>query len=208
MNKALPLLALALLGLAAYFFIPHRQPAALQTQAPLKAPPLMKAEARRVSGAFQRPDIMPAPAFANRTPIALPVPSAPSPSPTPPLAPASIAAPSVPRKGGKPPISDPVARIALSMVGQDEDAELYWLQAINDPSLSAEERKDLIEDLNEDGLSDYKNPTEEDLPLILSRIALLEQIGPEAMDDVNAAAFEEAYKDLMNLYAKVSGQQP
>ena len=41
--------------------------------------------------------------------------------------------------------------------------------------------------------------TKDDIPLVLSRIDLLEQIGPAAMDDTNAAAFSEAYKDLTNM---------
>jgi hypothetical protein len=80
-----------------------------------------------------------------------------------------------------------------------EAAEAYWVQAINDPSLSAQEREDLIEDLNEDGLSDPKRPGPEDLPLILSRLELIELLAPQAMDEVNADAFMEAYKDLVNL---------
>jgi hypothetical protein len=62
-----------------------------------------------------------------------------------------------------------VARVALSFVGADEDAEAYWVQAINDPNLSAHERQDLIEDLNEEGFADPHHPTWEDLPLIVSR---------------------------------------
>jgi len=89
--------------------------------------------------------------------------------------------------------------MALGFVGADADAEIYWYAAINDPSLSAHERQDLIEDLNEDGLSDPHNPTAEDLPLILNRIQLIEAVGWDPMDEVNADAFQEAYKDLLNL---------
>lgn len=101
----------------------------------------------------------------------------------------------------KPPkvIQDPAARLALNFVGADPLAEQYWAAAINDPNLPANERKDLIEDLNEDGLSDPKHPGAQDLPLILSRIQIIEQLGPSAMDEVNAKAFAEAYKDLVNL---------
>ena len=87
------------------------------------------------------------------------------------------------------------------MVGADPVAEQYWMAAINDPSLPANERKDLIEDLNEDGLSDPKHPGPQDLPLILNRIRLIESLAPLAMDSVNADAFGEAYKDLNNLLA-------
>jgi hypothetical protein len=102
-------------------------------------------------------------------------------------------------RSGKPPIQDPMARAALAYVGADPEAELYWYEAINDPALPAQERQDLIEDLNEDGLSDPHNPTMEDLPLILSRIQLIEEVVWDAMDEVNADAFLEAYKDLVNL---------
>lgn len=92
-----------------------------------------------------------------------------------------------------------MARAALSFVGADPGAEAYWMEAINDAQLSADERQNLIEDLNEDGLSDPKHPTEEDLPLILNRLALIEDLAPDAMDKVNLDAFAEAYKDLVNL---------
>jgi hypothetical protein len=108
-------------------------------------------------------------------------------------------------QAGKPPIQDPLARAALSLVGVDPDAELYWYEAINDPALGAQERQDLIEDLNEDGLSDPQNPTLDDLPLILSRIALIEEVFWDAMDDVNADAFLEAYKDLVDLADRAMG---
>jgi hypothetical protein len=97
-------------------------------------------------------------------------------------------------------VQDPGARVALGMVGSSPEAEAYWSDAINDPALPAEERKDLIEDLNEDGLADPKHPTPEDLVIIADRIRLVENMAPQAMDQVNADAFAEAYKDLTALY--------
>jgi len=102
-------------------------------------------------------------------------------------------------------LMDPFARIALAFVGEDPDAEDYWFAAINDLSLPANERQDLIEDLNEEGLSDTEHPTVDDLPLIFNRLALIETIGPDAADETNAAAFDEAYKDLLNLAALAMG---
>jgi hypothetical protein len=102
-------------------------------------------------------------------------------------------------------VQDPVARLALNFVGSDPDANAYWVGAINDSSLPAEERKDLIEDLNEDGLSDPHHPTAGDIPLILARIQLIERLAPNAMDDVNRDAFGEAYKDLRDL---LNGREP
>ncbi|HWH68249.1 MAG TPA: hypothetical protein VNT26_02650 [Candidatus Sulfotelmatobacter sp.] len=122
-----------------------------------------------------------------------PVLGAKAPKPSPEKAPTSAP------KQGKDPIKDPRAREALAWVGLDEEAEAYWAEAINDPHLSAQERQDLIEDLNEDGISDPKHPTLADLPMILNRLELIEMLGPQAMDKVNADAFMEAYKDLINL---------
>ncbi|HTL30514.1 MAG TPA: hypothetical protein VL282_14885 [Tepidisphaeraceae bacterium] len=96
----------------------------------------------------------------------------------------------------------PLARQALDLVGFDVYAEAVWVNAINDPSVSAHDRQDLIEDLNENGFDDPGHVTADDLPLIESRIALIEDLAPFAMDDVNAAAFAEAYKDLVNMHAK------
>ena len=117
------------------------------------------------------------------------------------------AKPPAARGGGpaKEPRKDPLARDALALVGLDPGAEEYWYAAINDPDLSAHERQDLIEDLNEEGLSDPKHPGPEDLPVILNRLRVIEAAGPYAMDQVNADAFQEAYKDLVNLAEVVLG---
>ncbi len=120
----------------------------------------------------------------------------------------STAAPKPPAKAAAPkePLKDPVAREALAFVGADPEAEAYWYEAINDASLSAHERQDLIEDLNEDGLSNPSRPAPADLPLILNRIQILEWIAVDPMDKVNADAMEEAYKDLVNLAAKAASR--
>ena len=179
-------------------------------------------------------DTAPQPAPVQVATTSLPRPPAPTPAPPPPeppAAPALVAAPdpapapvsapnapskakksaSSPRPAGtaKEPIRDPLAREALAFVGLDAAAEAYWHAAINDPNLSAHERSDLIEDLNEDGLSDPHHPTPEDLPIIMGRIQLIEAAGPYAMDQVNGDAFQEAYKDLINLAnLALGGGQP
>jgi hypothetical protein len=112
------------------------------------------------------------------------------------------------RGSNKPPLTadQQFARQALSLVGANPEAEAVWYDAINDPSRSEHERKDLIEDLNEEGFDDPKNLTPDDLPLIVNRIAIIEQLAPFAMDEANDAAFAEAYKDLINMYRRVSAQ--
>ena len=96
-------------------------------------------------------------------------------------------------------VTDPWARLALSYVGLDEEATAYWLAAINDASLPSEERKDLIEDLNEDGFRDPEHPAPDEFPLIFNRLMLLEAMAPSAMDEINFAAMAEAFKDLINM---------
>ena len=106
------------------------------------------------------------------------------------------------KKSAKPkePIQDPDARAALGLVGVDPAAEAYWLSAISNPSLPDQEREDLMEDLNEDGLSDPKHPGPEDLPLIVNRLVIIEEIAPTA-DPFMQEHLGEAYKDLKNLLA-------
>ncbi len=155
----------------------------------------------RPAPAISPPEAEPAKA---KTPAVAPNTSEKKAAPAPVIASGAAGAVSAPRSG-KPPIQDLMARAALAYVGADPDAESYWYEAINDPALPAQERQDLIEDLNEDGLSDPHNPTAEDLPLILSRIQLIEEVVWDAMDEVNADAFLEAYKDLVNLAFQAMG---
>ena len=102
------------------------------------------------------------------------------------------------------PLQDPVAREALSLVGADPDAEQYWAAAIFDPSLPDQEREDLMEDLNEDGLSDPQHPGPQDLPLIVNRLRIISELAPYA-DDFMLEHLGEAYKDLVGL---LNGQPP
>ena len=125
------------------------------------------------------------------------------PTPGPPQTPAAGERPSL---AGMP-VTYAIARRALPLVGTDSDAEDIWEHAINNPAVSAQDRKNLIEDLNEAGLSDPKNPTFDDLPLILARLQLIESLVPHAMDRVNADAFSEAYKDLLNLAEVALGNE-
>lgn len=149
-------------------------------------------------------------------------PTAPAPVPDPPPAPArtladhalppeakldeirKVAPATAPAKKPKEPLRDPDARAAMSLVGVDPEAEAYWLGAIFDSNLPDGEREDLMEDLNEEGLSDPKHPGPQDYPLILNRLAILEDIVPHA-DEFMLSHLAEAYKDLANLAALAQG---
>jgi hypothetical protein len=104
----------------------------------------------------------------------------------------------------EPIVAHDLAREALAGVGADPHAEEVWKTAINDPAMSAHQRSDLIEDLNETGFEDPSNVQPHELPIVLNRLALIEELGPDAMDDTNAAAFAEAYKDLSKIAERLS----
>lgn len=92
------------------------------------------------------------------------------------------------------------AREALALVGVDPDAETYWTEVINDPNVPASERRVLIQGLGQSGLSNPRNPSPDDMAIIANRIALIEEMAPNAIDQANADAFTEVYNNLVNLY--------
>jgi hypothetical protein len=192
------------------WMVSHRAPAKHDVAPMALVPPSapQASEAPAPPQAAPEPEPQPQPpavdeAPAPPVPAVAPAPPTPPPQPIPPAPPPRRAAPpaqAANAQGVHP--SVPVARVALSFVGADAGAEAIWAGTINDPTVPAEARKDLIEDLNEDGFPDPHQVTAADLPLIMSRMDLIEQMAPDAMDDVNAAAFAEAYKDLTNMMVK------
>jgi hypothetical protein len=188
-------LTCAVVCAAAVVFI-HRHPDTRTGQIPAPKP-AQSAEPAQVVEVVPSPNPAPMPELAQsdpapQTPIET---SQPQPLPSP--------AQSNKPRAAKPPLQDPVARLALALVGADPSAEAYWFDAINDSDLPAGERQDLIEDLNEEGLTDPKHPSPEDLPVIWSRLQILESMEP--MDKANADAMAEAHKDLLNLLTLAAG---
>jgi hypothetical protein len=106
-----------------------------------------------------------------------------------------------------PVFKEQLGRYALSYVGADPVADEVWAWLIYDPDLSEKVREDLMEDLNENGFSDGngRRATMDDLPLIESRLALLEGHLADA-DEFMFAHLGEAYKDLMNMWLRLSRQ--
>jgi len=86
-----------------------------------------------------------------------------------------------------------------------------WHTAILDSTLSADQKRNLVEDLNQDGLVNRKRPTPEDLQIISNRYALtqayLEQDYIQQHGVLNAA-FREADKDLRNFLLKAAPSAP
>ncbi len=100
---------------------------------------------------------------------------------------------------------EPLARVALAYLGANPQAEPLFKTAINDMSLPPDHRRELIEDLNTDGFADKRNPTPADLALIQNRLRFIQQNAPNAVDVVNAKAFAEAAKDLLQMLDKANG---
>ena len=94
---------------------------------------------------------------------------------------------------------EPLARVALNFLGTNPQAEPLYKTAINDPAMPPDHRRQLIEDMNQDGFLDRKNLTPKDVPLIESRLRFIQANAPNAIDSVNAAAFTEAGKDLIKM---------
>jgi hypothetical protein len=103
---------------------------------------------------------------------------------------------------------EPLNRLALRFVPSDPEATALWKKAIDDPATPKHQRQDLIEDLNDHGFPDPRHLTQRDLPLVDSRLALIDQLAPAATDPVNIAAFQEARKDLMNMKRYLEGNGP
>jgi hypothetical protein len=103
---------------------------------------------------------------------------------------------------------EPLNRLALRYVPSDAEATELWKKAINDPTTPKHQRQDLIEDLNDHGFPDPKHLTQRDLPLVDSRLALIDELAPAATDPVNTAAFQEARKDLLAMKRYLEGNGP
>jgi hypothetical protein len=102
---------------------------------------------------------------------------------------------------------EPLARLALAYVGANEQAVELYQAAVLDPSLQPEQKRELVEDLNQDGLSNPKTPTAEDLNIIAKRYALTQaylQQDYVRNDKTLNAAFREADKDLRKMLEKAA----
>jgi hypothetical protein len=107
---------------------------------------------------------------------------------------------------GEPTVPVKLAFRALWYLGVDPEAEKTWARAINDPTHPPGVRSDLIVDMIDEGYTDNNHPGKEDLPVILARLEIIERHAPYAMDEVNAAAYEEAYRHLLEMYIRLGGE--
>jgi hypothetical protein len=97
---------------------------------------------------------------------------------------------------------EPLVRAALAWVGVDDHAEQFFAAAIADPNLSPGARKNLVEDLNQDGFEHPNQHTVPDLEIIERRLMLIDRLAPATKDPVLTAAFAEAKKDLVAMRDK------
>jgi hypothetical protein len=104
-----------------------------------------------------------------------------------------------------------LARVALAYVGSNDEALDLYRTATRDPALNPDQRRNLVEDLNQDGLGSARNPTPEDLEIIARRYALTQaylQQDDVRRDPVLDAAFREAAKDLANMLQRAGVPLP
>jgi hypothetical protein len=99
---------------------------------------------------------------------------------------------------------EPLARVALAYVGSTANAQAQqtWHNSIFDPALTPAQRKELVLDLDQDGLQNDKTPTPADLPVVANRLALTQaylQQDYVQNDPALTKAFLEANKDLQKL---------
>ncbi len=103
---------------------------------------------------------------------------------------------------------EPLARLALNFAGADAQADALYKIAIKDPSLTPDSRRELIEDLNQDGFDNLKNFSERDVQLIKNRLTLINNYRQDTDPKIITDAFNEAKKDLENMLAKASQRPP
>lgn len=106
---------------------------------------------------------------------------------------------------------EPLARVALSCVGANPQAVGLFHTAVLDPSLLPDQKRNLVEDLNQDGISNRKAPTREDLQIIAKRYELTQaylQQDYVQNDNLLNAAFHEANKDLRKMLEKATAANP
>jgi hypothetical protein len=78
-----------------------------------------------------------------------------------------------------------------------------------DQALKPDHRRELVEDLNRDGISNGKNPTPDDLNIISRRYNLTQsylQTDYVQNDKILNAAFREADKDLRNMLQRAAAK--
>ena len=92
--------------------------------------------------------------------------------------------------------------MALNFAGADSRADALWHTAILDQAIPTDARRELVEDLNQDGIQNEKQPTAADLKLIVNRLELINRFRGEADSKIIADAFTEAEKDLKDMLAK------
>ena len=102
---------------------------------------------------------------------------------------------------------EPLARLALAYVGANPQAEQLFHTAVLDGALTPDARRNLIEDLNQDGLSSKKNLSPEDLSLVTARYRLTQTYLQQDYvqgDRMLLEAFKEADKDLRNMLQRAA----
>jgi len=107
----------------------------------------------------------------------------------------------------EPDSKESLARLALAYVGANDQAVELFHDAVLDPTLKPDQTRNLIEDLNQDGLSNRKNLSPADLDIVAKRYTLTQAYLQQDYVINNKtlnAAFREADKDLANMLQRAA----
>jgi hypothetical protein len=100
-----------------------------------------------------------------------------------------------------------LAQVALDTAGTDPKADQFFYAVMGDTSLPADNRRNLAEDLADHG-TNPKNPSAQDIQVMLKRLSLLQQLQGEATEPLVIAGIMEAQKDLNKFIAAYVAQHP
>jgi hypothetical protein len=96
-------------------------------------------------------------------------------------------------------VDEEMAWAALQGVGMDDLADGVWLEAVNDPKMSPDARRELILGLVTEGIGDPRSLSDDEKQVVMTRRAMVEQLLDEPMDEVNEQALREAGDGLAML---------
>ncbi len=100
-----------------------------------------------------------------------------------------------------------LAQVSLDSAGLDANADQFFKMALNDPSISADGRRNLAEDFADHGVN-AKNPSARDFQAMQNRFGQLDQLMASATDPLVVAGLTEARKDLTKSINSYRDQHP
>ncbi|MDB6057852.1 MAG: hypothetical protein JWO95_1696 [Verrucomicrobiales bacterium] len=99
---------------------------------------------------------------------------------------------------------EPLARVAMTFAGANDQATEIFTAAIMDEHLSLDARRNLLEDWGGEGFANSKNPTPEDQKLLEARLKLAAEYAAALKDPKLITSLGEAQKDFAKMQARLA----